>query len=105
MSLGGGPVQPSQPHVLTRMFNEKRVPLTVLRYANGHPTFLVLLDTRRFTVQHFLLNTFFPDDQLAIRQSLGADELTAGRAASGSVRQLALESLDFLSNVFAASGS
>jgi hypothetical protein len=29
-------------------------------------TFLVLLDTRRFTVQNFLLNTFFPDDQLAV---------------------------------------
>src|SRR6478609_4029394 len=97
MSLGGGPVQPSQPHVLIKMHNEKRVPLTVLRYANGHPTFLVLLDTRRFTVQHFLHNPFFPDDQLAIRQSLGANELTASRAASGSVCQLALESLDLFS--------
>jgi hypothetical protein len=54
-------------------------------------------------VQHFLHNPFFPDDQLAIRQSLGANELTASRAASGSVCQLALESLDLFSNVFAGS--
>ncbi|KAI6753442.1 hypothetical protein HG531_005611 [Fusarium graminearum] len=75
MSFGGGPV-----------------------YANGHPTFLVLLDARRFTVQNFLFDTFFPDDQLAVGQALSADKLATGGAASGSVGQLTLESLDLLSN-------
>lgn len=56
-------------------------------------------------MQNFLFDTFFPDDQLAVGQALSADELTTGGAASGSVGQLTLESLDLLSNVLAVARS
>ncbi|PHH71997.1 hypothetical protein CDD83_5059 [Cordyceps sp. RAO-2017] len=69
-------------------------PSSILWYADGQPTFLVLLDARRLGAGHLPLHLLLVDDELAVRQALGADDLALAELALGPVRQLALEGAD-----------
>jgi hypothetical protein len=97
-SLGGGPIYPPKlASVLDKAIVDERkgAPSTVFWYADGHPTFLVLLNARRLGVRDEIVDLLLIHHQLTIRQSLCLDDLALRHiTVPGTVDKLTLESAD-----------
>lgn len=81
--------------------------------AEGDPTFLVLLDSRRLRVAGETLDALFVDDELAALHSLGADNvvfivvvvMVVAMAAGGANFELPLECADIGADTGACAGA
>jgi hypothetical protein len=81
----------------------RRAPSPVLWHADGHPTFLVLLDPRRLGVADDALNRLLIQNDLTVGQALGPDEL-ATPVVLGPVGKLALQCADLGTDIPTAAG-
>lgn len=76
------------------MRRQKRgAPSSVFRHADGHPTFLVLLDTRRLVGRN-LLDRFLVHHKVSVGESLGSDDLAIDVSFTP-IGKLFFESFDF----------
>lgn len=105
MSFGGGPVEETivSPHVLRQDAGVQQMTrtLVVLWYANGHPTFLVLLNPHPASRLLHLLDLLLEEHDGSVGHLLRADELAAVgvSAAVFACVQLGLEGLDLAADV------